>query len=129
MNSTKEIFRHLAENHQVYLPTKELEAIKIELEGLIPTLGYFGAIKEVERIALVLKPKYKNPALGAYKSDVMDKPKKAVNQIDPKTGEVVATYPSLYKAGKAFAEKGGQSNIHRAINKNICAFGFKWEEK
>lgn len=129
-NSLKEIYRHLAETCQVYLPLKELEAIKIELDELTPKLGPFKALYEIERIALVLKPKFKNPAFGAYKFDVIEKTKKAVRQLDPLTGEVIATFPSLYAASKKFTAKGGQANILKVCNgERKTAFGFKWEEK
>lgn len=54
----------------------------------------------------------------------------SVEQLDRKTGEVVATHDSVYAAAEALNIAGGAGNINRVANgKAKSAYGFGWRYK
>lgn len=60
------------------------------------------------------------------------KPKKAVEQIDLKTGLVMATYPSIAEAGRAVG--GNNKNIGRCCKnkygrKSACGYGWRYAKE
>lgn len=50
-----------------------------------------------------------------------------VNQLDPETSEVIATYPSCQEAVIAMGGKNNGSAVARAVKQGSKSFGFYWE--
>ena len=58
--------------------------------------------------------------------DYAGRPKRAVVQIEPETGEIINVFPSIAEAGRAFSKK--TNNIGECCRgRRNYAFGYKWE--
>ena len=128
MKTKEEIYWYMVENHNVYLPTYQLEKLA---ETIINQPPSFGLINDLDEAAENLK-NYVDPLKGSYtngenKDKFLKNCRKSVLQIEVGTYKVVETFPSLYSAGKKF--KGGHGNISRAIKIKGIAYGFLWMER
>ena len=125
MNTTKELYMHLALNKKIYLPTYQLEKA---MELLKSVKSPFAGLNLVENEASFKQ--YKDVNKGAYVIDgddyLADK-RRAVVRIDSEGNE--EDFASLYEAAGACGVPKGFGNISKAIKKNGTAYGYAWRYK
>ena len=133
MKTKKELYMHLAENLQIFLPSYQLDLVWDDMiksirnkESVFTILYRLEQDKELRQ--------YNNKAKGAYTIESehlkwSDKSSKGVVQMNAETGEVIKEHKSIYSAAKSLGLSGDNAgNISRACTgKSDTAYGFKWK--
>lgn len=131
--SKKSLYLFLVEQHNVYLPTYQLELLHQSVsEKINKGISFFEILYQIESDKSLMK--YKNKKKGAYSVDNAhvkwtDKSSRKVAQIDLITGKVIEKHKSLYAAAKAIGVSPDYcGNISNAANGKIkSACGFSWK--